>query len=171
MDQDNSNDSTPPPPPPPPPPADAQLTDSGHIQRALPEVRTVEANKFNKNPADVGNALRGTAAKAALDVYNKEIKDRYAEVQKEFEEWEKDLSPIHDPEFKHFIRAQLSYANMSYITMGTFPGDIRKTEDNQANEELEEQLGQLSPMLRDLPAAQLALEDGANLLGGLENED
>lgn len=171
MDQGTSSDPKPAPPPPPPPASQAEMTDSGHIKRVLPPVRNVEGNKFSKNPHQGAEAISGDEAKKALSEYNETVKQRYDEIKDEFEGWDDKISPINDPEFQNFIRAQLAYANMAYITTGTFPADVRKNPTEELDEEVEAQLGKLSPDLRDHPAAILALQDGADLTGGYEDED
>jgi len=171
---DNSDIPSAIPVPPIPPPRFDRTT--GHIIRPLPKVKTVAEAiaKRAKETGDVAGLEQTPAeAKAKLTQYNDEVLARLKEVNEYFAP--KDLGQI-DPtkskDFNVFIRDQLSYVNMRYVTLGRFtkPG----AEENEAKIPLEdprhpldavELPEELDPMLKTMNSTRLAVSQGLDLTG------
>ncbi|MFA6132566.1 MAG: hypothetical protein WC869_00965 [Phycisphaerae bacterium] len=153
---------------------------TGHVQRALPTVKTVSeamAKRANETGDKAGLVEQDPVeAGASLLKYNDEVVARLKQVQEYFKKQELGtVDPTGSKDFTGFIRGHLAYVNMRFVTMGRFerPGqeDANSKVGFQPLPDAQESLpGDLDPFLRGMRSTALAIQNGADLIGDDKSE-
>jgi len=169
-----TNDDTPSPVPRP-----IQPDKAGHVQRPLPQIKSV-AESLAKRATETGDRanLEQDPAEAgkSLLTYNDEVIARLNQVQDYFKKKELGkIDPTGSKDFTDFVRGHLAYVNMRFVTMGRFdrPGveDPLTKSGFQPLPDAQESLpGDIDPFLRGMRSTALAIQSGADLIGDDKTE-